>query len=463
MNKHFLFIGLSCLTACTVGPDYKRPAFVSDDEIAKALSLNEKASPVLRSDWYAAFEDEKLNALIDQALTNNPTLDSYAHKLKQARHLLAAAKVAGLPVFDVSGGYTKVKPSRNVAGAVRENYYTVGLDASWETDFWGAERRKAEAANAAVETAKAGLDDMKIILKAEVVSVYVSLRSAQERLRLLEQAADVQNSLSDIADSNRFAGLTATTDALTVHIATKRLKAQIPSLEQAVDTYKNALAVLAGVLPDALTPLTGTDTDANIVNAPFKCDLSALYDIPAAVIRHRPDVRAAESELVAANAEIGQAVAALYPNISLSALFGFQADVFKRLTSKNSHLVNLTPTISLPLFHWNALTNAVKAAEEGEQAQKSAYKAALLSAVRDLKDSMTQVNKSYAAHLKNKQVTVKARDLATLTMKLYRSGLVPLSDALQSIQNLLNARSSEIAGKAEVYQAVAAFYKAVGV
>lgn len=463
MNKRLFFIGLSCLTACAVGPDYKRPDFASDGDIAKALSLNGSAALVLRPDWYAAFDDPVLTGLVETAMAENPTIEEGLHKLRRARRLLSAAEAGALPSFDVSAGYTKVKPSRNVAASVREDYYTAGVDASWEIDLWGADRRRVEAAGAAVLSAEATLDGLRSMIKAEVVAVYVKLRSAQRRLRLLRQTEDMQESLTKIAEARRMSGLSAQTDALPVRIAAETMKAKIPPLEQSVDAYKNALAVLTGRLPDDPDFLAENGNGGNIVERTFLCDLSALYGIPASVIRRRPDVRAAEAALISANAEIGQAVAALYPNVSLSALLGFQSDAFSRLTSPNSHLVNLTPAVSLPLFHWNALTNAVEAAKESEAAQKAAYKNAVLSAVRDLKDAMTRVDKSYAAYLRNERAAVKTRSLTAERLKLHSSGLVPLSDALTSVQDLLDAKSTETESKAAVYQAVAAFYKAAGV
>ena len=249
MNKRALLLGLATLCGCTLGPDYKRPDTVSDAQINAVLNIGNENVKIDRQ-WHKSFGDTRLNDLIDLALLDNPDVNAAIEKLKQARIALDIQGVQYYPTFDLAGGYTKLKPSRNVFGAARESYYQTGLDASWELDLWGAGRRLTENAKAMANAAAANLDDVRVSLKAEVINNYISLRQAQEQLHLLNRTLKLQNRIAALSADKARSGLISRADLTRARYAVDSIKAQIPSVKTAIALYKNNLTLLTGKLPE---------------------------------------------------------------------------------------------------------------------------------------------------------------------------------------------------------------------
>ena len=291
MNRTALFLSLTALCGCTMGPDYKRPDTVSDTQIKASLNIANEAVTIDR-EWHKAFGDDRLNDLIDLALLDSPDVGSAVEKLRQSRIALEIQGVQYYPTLDASGGYTKLKPSKNLTNSYKESYYQAGLDAAWELDLWGAGRRLTENARAAAEAAAANLDDVRISLKAEVINNYISLRQAQEQLRLLYRTLRLQNKIAALTTDKAQSGLVNQTDLARAQYAVDSIKAQIPALKIAAAAYKNNLTLLTGKLPEQLNDLL-SDTGSNIVREAYIYNPSVLTQIPADALRSRPDVRAA--------------------------------------------------------------------------------------------------------------------------------------------------------------------------
>ena len=460
MNKHFLLLGVATLCGCTMGPDYKRPDTVSDAQIKASLNIADECVTVDRQ-WHKSFGDTRLNDLIDLALSDNPDVNAAIEKLKQARIALEIQGVQYYPTFDLAGGYNKLKPSRNVFGAARESYYQAGLDASWELDLWGAGRRLTENARATANVAAATLDEVRISLKAEVINNYISLRQAQEQLHLLNRTLKLQNRIAALSADKAQSGLISQADLTRARYAVDSIKAQIPSVKTAIALYKNNLTLLTGKLPDQLNSLLD-DTAQNIIRDKFIYNPSALAQIPADALRSRPDVRAAEQALVAQNALIGNAVANLFPTVSFSGFFGFQADNFNRLARKNSDMFSLAPVIKMPLFHWGALFKQVDLEKSATKEAAYAYQKAVLNAAAEVKNAIVSVSEQIAQTRTNERALNKMQNISALTLAQYDSGLIPLDNALSVFQDVLNAKTSLIQSKGALYQSVVGFYKSIG-
>ncbi|MBO4520162.1 MAG: efflux transporter outer membrane subunit [Alphaproteobacteria bacterium] len=460
MNKRILLLGLATLCGCTLGPDYKRPDTVSDAQIKAALNIADDCVTVDRQ-WHKSFGDSKLNDLIDLALSDNPDVNAAIEKLKQARIALEIQGVQYYPTFDLSGGYTKLKPSKNVFGAAKESYYQAGLDASWELDLWGAGRRLTENAQAAANAAAASLDDVRLTLKAEIINNYISLRQAQEQLRLLNRTLKLQNKIARLSADKAKSGLISQTDLVRARYAVDSIKAQIPSVKTAISLYKNNLTLLTGKLPEQLNSLLN-DTAQNIIRDGFIYNPSALAQIPADALRTRPDVRAAEQALVAQNALIGNAIANLFPTVSFSGFFGFQADHLNRLARKSSDMFSLAPGIKMPLFHWGALFKQVDLEKSATKEAASAYQKAVLNAASEVKNAIVSVSEQIVQTETNTRALDKMRNISALTLAQYDSGLIPLDSTLSVMQDVLKAKTAVIQSKGAFYQAVVGFYKSIG-
>ena len=460
MNKTFLFLGLATLCGCTVGPDYKRPNSVSDEQINASLNIKD-TDVTINKEWYKSFGDERLNKLIDLALIDNPDANAAIEKLKQARLALEIQGVQYYPTFDVSGGYTKLKPSKNLLGSEKENYYRIGLDASWELDIWGGGRRLTESEKAMANVAAENLKNVLISLKAEVANNYISLRQAQEQLKLLKRTLKLQNKIVQISSNKEKSGLITKTDLIRAQYAADGIKSKIPSIKTSINVYKNNLTLLTGKLPEQLNDLLN-DTSQNIIRDTYVYSPEALNQIPLNALRSRPDVSAAEQNLIAQNALIGKAVSDLFPSVSLTAFFGFQSDHFNRLLKRNSSMFSLSPAINMPLFHWGALFKQIDLQKSKTKEAAFAYQKAVLNAAADIKNAINAVSQNAILNKTNELALNKMKNISGLTLTQYDSGLLPLNDTLSVLQDVLQAKTDLIQSKGSFYQSVVGFYKSIG-
>ena len=459
-HKTLLLGSVLWIASCSVGPDYKRPSFFPQEDVAASLHLNKTAAEI-KTDWYRQFNDPLLNSLVSRGLVYSPTVAAATEKLRQARQSLRINAVQNLPTIDADGSYHYVKDSINYGLPVSTDYYQLGLDAGWELDIWGGGRRLTESSLALVRAAGAGLDNVRLTLTAEIAADYINLRQAQEQLRIARENLKLQQSIFELVRDKYNAGLADDIALNQAKYIVDTTRQQIPVFETEVEAYQNALAILTGRLPGMLNAEL-ENPEHNLVSRPFDYDLQRLYNLPVSVIRNRPDVREAENQLIAQNAKIGQAIAEMFPSVSLSGFIGYQSKNLSNLVSSNSYTYSYSPAVSLPLFHWGALYNNVELQKSMTAEQLQLYKSSLLTAAGEIRNAMVSLEKEYkrnqsAAHAENSQ-----KEVAGLTLSKYRQGLVEFNDVLSSQQNLLDSQNARISSNAAIYKDIIAFYKAVG-
>lgn len=459
-HKTLLLGSVLWLASCTVGPDYRRPQFFPREDVAASLRLSGTASEI-RTDWYRQFNDPLLNSLVSRGLVYSPTVAAATEKLRQARQSLRINAVQNLPTLDADGSYHYVKDSINYGLPVSTDYYQLGLDASWELDIWGGGRRLTESSLALVRAAGAGLDNVRLTLTAEIAANYVNLRQAQEQLRIARENLRLQQSIFELVQDKYNAGLADDIALNQAKYIVDTTRQQIPSFETEVEAYQNALAILTGRLPGMLDRELAQPRH-NLVSRPFDYDLRQLYNLPVSVIRNRPDVREAENQLIAQNAKIGQAIAEMFPSVSLSGFIGYQSKNLSNLISSNSDMYSYSPAVSLPLFHWGALYNNVELQRSMTAEQLQLYKSSLLTAAGDIRNAVVSLEKEYDRNQSASRAETVQKEVSGLTLSKYKQGLVEFNDVLTSQQNLLDSQNARISSNAAIYKDIIAFYKAVG-
>ncbi|MBP5215582.1 MAG: TolC family protein [Alphaproteobacteria bacterium] len=459
IKKEFLIAAFIALSACTLGDNYRQPEFYDNTQLAKELRLN-GANIKLPDKWYKRFKDNKLQAILEKGLKNSPNVQTAVARLRAARAELAISRSEYLPQINFQGGYNYEKSSRNIKMAEDSHYYNAGFDASWEIDIWGAGRRQNEAYKAQLKAQEYNLANVKTVLAAEIITLYVKWCESIENLHLARQNAAFQRDLLKTAESKYYSGLTDEQSYNEAAYLLNDTEAQIPVNTLAAEEYKNALAVAAGVLPSELD--LSESYKSPLFSGHYKDESAGLHNLPATVIRLRPDVSAAEQLLISQNALVGKAVAELYPDVSISGLFGFASQGGSSLLSAKSKTYNYAPVVSLPLLDWNRLQNQIKLQKYKTEESLVAYKTAVLQAVSELKNSMAgyksalqQFNR-YGAAVNNMK---KASDSVN---RKYQNGLTEFSEVLKAQQNLLSAQKSYISSKAAINTALAAYYKATG-
>ena len=241
-NKFLLLSTIVLLSSCTLGPNYKRPQFFSDKDIAASLHLSDTAKAI-DVEWYKQFNDPFLNTLIARGLQNNPDIGVAIEKLRQSRQTLRINAVENLPQININGSYNYAKDNINYGLPISSDYYQLGFDASWELDIWGGGRRLTEASLAMLRAASANFDNVRLSLTSEIANNYYLLRQAQEQLRIAEQTKTLQHDLYQLVKDKYNVGLA---DDIALNQAKYLLQntiMSIPSIKSSVISYQNALSV----------------------------------------------------------------------------------------------------------------------------------------------------------------------------------------------------------------------------
>ena len=345
-----LLLGLvGLLSACTLGPDYRQPHIPVPAVYAEAAqSHGPAASPGALTRWWALFKDPTLSELIDQALADNPDLQSAASRVREARLQEIVTRAAGYPAISAAANVASVHSNHGSAtpqhsGAApgggngfsippNLNLFSLGFDASWEIDLFGGTRRATEAKNLAVKGIYWARRDAEVSLSAEVANGYLTLRVLQARIALGQDEIAKEKAQFVLIQQRRQTGFVTRLDVNRQTGAVESAAAQLPALQAQASGEIHALGILLGRSPEDLESRLSTGTA--LPAAPPRLPLG----LPSDLLRRRPDIRRAERQLAASNARIGVQVASLYPKFNLMALGGLAGDSLDGLFSTRNLL-----------------------------------------------------------------------------------------------------------------------------
>ncbi len=458
----YKLLTLFIVCSCTVGPNYSKEKFFNDEEIQKSISLNkiENDNQKYLFSLYD-FNDIPLNKFMDDVQENSSTIKIAILKLKQARESLRIALKDNLPLFDFTGKYNFVNESKNANNLMGTDYYQAGVDMSWEIDIFGGGKRKTESSKARYNVMLYNLKNINVSLVSEVAMDYINLRNAEQQLLNANENLKMQEEAYNLINDQYKVSLT---DEITLSQAKYLLettKMSIPKLEYQKKMYENSLAILLGKLPESINK-TLSETNENIINKPINLDLKRLYDLPVSVIRNRPDVRMAEENIIAQNAEIGVAISKLYPSISLTSFLGFQSLKWSNLIDSDSWVNSAIPGINLPIFHWNQLNNNVNIQKYLKEEALLSYKKTLLNAIAEIKNSIVAIEKGYEIGQAATKAFENMKNVSELNWQKYKLGLVSYNDVLDAEQRKISAQADMVNANANFYLSLVNFYKAIG-
>ena len=410
------------------------------------------ASTTSLADWWQRFNDPLLTQLVTQSLQANTTVRSAQAALTQARALRDVSSANLGPNVGASASAQRSKSGDNPAG----NNFRAGFDASWEPDIFGGKRAGLSASEAVAQASQATLADTQVSVAAEVAVTYLQLRGQQARLAIARDNLASQQETLQITDWRVQAGLTTSLELSQARTNTEQTLAQIPALETSVAQTRHALAVLTGQPPSALNTLLDP-----VVAVPLPADDLAL-SIPAATLRQRPDVRAAEQQIAAALARVSQADAARYPSFQISGSVGLSAIALSSLTGGGSLVSALLGSVSVPLFDGGAARAQVRSQEAALEQSRIAYQAVVLTALQEVEDALVSLrgNRERLQRLRN--ASESAQQAALLATQRYNSGLVDFQTVLDTQRSLLSTQDSVASTQAELSADHVRLYKALG-
>src|SRR5471032_3308807 len=400
MRKRLIPLLLSMITGtCSVGPNFTPPEAKAPDNWhdlqrvqnppddmlfphASVPSLvDTNADPDPR--WWRQFNDATLDSLIDRAAAGNLDLQSAVLRIAAAREQAVVSGAQGLPQLSANASYKREQlglkgllqsqgvfdkinafgsNSANVTNALNSatgpvSLFQDGFDASWELDLFGRVRRSVESANAQTESEMENRNDALVSLEAEVAQTYSQLRGAQLLKQITLAEIDSEQRILDLTREQARVGLTSQSDVESATAQVGSLQAQLPQFDAQIAQAMNGLAVLTGSVPEEL------DAELEAPGAVPPVPPSVPIGLPSTLARRRPDIRRAESDLHAATAEIGVAVAQMYPDVSLTGSVGTRATQAKYLAHWSSLFWSVGPSISLPIFEGGALRANVRIAK----------------------------------------------------------------------------------------------------
>lgn len=474
------------LVGCTtVGPDYagapavaeqamKAPRFARDvqdirdtgDTGGKARTRDSRDTRDTRDEppaqpgtaaWWTLLNDAPLNALIEQALANSPTLQAAQARLRQSRAALRQQEAQKMPKGSASALAAGVWQAPGTRDDTTLHLYSAGFDATWEADLFGGTRRATEAAAAQAQAVQADLADAQVSLAAEVAQAYASLRAQQQRQALLRATADADAQTLDLTRQRQSRGVSAAEDVEQRLLQGESTQASLADVAAQISASLDQLALLTGQAPGALDAQLSTTSP----HLPVLPQRVAVGD-PAGLLQRRPDIRAAERRLAAGQARIGQKEAGYFPKLTLLGDIGLAGtDLGHLLTSKSLALVGV------PYLSWNVLdfgrTQAeVRQAEAGRDEALALYQAAVLGALQDANTALSRFGQQRQAlvHLQAQQASAD-RSLA-LTRQRRQAGAASQLDLLDAQRNRDAAALRTLDGEAALLKDFVSLQKSLG-
>ena len=449
------------LAACAVGPDYRKPEVATPDSFVGVDGAQFSTADMEREFW-KAFNDEQLNAMIEQALAANHDIRIATARLREARALRGETRLDLAPTVQGSAGYTKARASdRQLAPAPtttdrEQDFYDSGFDAFWELDFFGRVRRQVEASSAEVQSAEAGVYATQVSVTAEVARNYFELRGAQDQLAVARRNADNQGETVRITQARLDAGRGTQLDASRAQAQLSATLATIPDLEAAVTRSMLRLGVLTGQAPEALMPQLST--------AKALPTLPVAHDIgtPEQLLRRRPDIRVAERDLAASTAEIGVAVGDLFPRITFLGHWGFDAVNNGDLGNSGSETYSFGPSISWAAFDLGRVRQRIKQREAATDRALAKYQQTVLQALEETDASLTAYSKAIVKQQHLQASATASLEAAKLARARYESGVADFLAVLDAERSALAAEDQLARSETQTATALLATYKALG-
>lgn len=456
-----LFV-VAAISGCAVGPDYEKPEFTHqqkwqsphETELTMAAELAEPDAAA----WWRQFDDPMLDGLIRMAAENNREIAAAVARIEQAKALRGSVSSAYWPQLDGSAGATRTKYSSqgNFASGTTRNNFSAGLDASWEIDLFGRIRRSVEAADARIEAASASRDGVMLSVLAETASAYFELRSLQAQHANAVRTIVLLGEVESIAAAQLAAGAIGEGDLLRARSERLAIEAQLPALEADIAARIHRLSVLTGKPPEY-----HRETLKENAPLPQVSDRVPL-GLRSELLERRPDVRQAERELAAANADIGVARAALFPDFSLTGAIGSTARMFGDLFTAGTITHSVGAALNWPLFAAGRYSSLVDAAEAGKREALANYEQAVLLALEDAENALLRYGSSWKTLAQLREVVRHREEVFGIARLRYEAGEESFLSLIDAERSLNASRIDMIRAHEEQLTRLTALYKALG-
>ena len=446
------------LSGCTVGPNYKRPvAAVPPSYRGIGPGGTAESGTISLGDqkWWDVFQDEQLRALVRTALQQNYDLRIAASRILEARAQLGITRADQFPTLSAGAGIADVRTAQSKFLPVFETSTgQVNLSAAWHLDFWGKYRRATEVARANLLASEWARQEVVSTLVANVASAYFQLRALDLQLEISKRTLDSRQESLRLTQILANGGATSLLDVRQAEQLVFTASAEIPALEQQVEQQENFLSILLGQNPGDI-PRGQTLTEQH--QPP-----QVPPGLPSSLLERRPDIRQAEEQLVAANAEIGVARAAYFPDISLSGSGGFQSSALTNLFSGPAGAWSFGASLAQPIFTAGRLRSGVRLAEAQQQTTALFYQQSIQEAFRSVSDALVAYRKTREFRTQQDLLFQSAEDAARLSHMRYTGGATGYLEVLTNETNAFSAELGLVQARLNELLAVVQLYEALG-
>ncbi len=456
-----LVVSAISFNACTMlGPDFQAPqteipASWSESENFKKLSKEENIA------WWKLFNDPTLDSLIETAYAQNLSLRSAGLRIMESRAFLGLVKGNMYPQSqNMNGDIMTI----GTTGPAADRYYNaaaIGFDVGWEIDFWGKFSRSIESADASLYASIADYDDVLVSLTAEVARSYTSIRTLEERIRLAKKNSKLQQDGLQLVKHQFAAGTVTELDVQQAKTLLSTTLATIPSLQSVLQQSRNGLAILLGVFPgDLHNYLSGEGTIP-------AAETEIAMGIPADLLRRRPDIRKAEMQTAAQSAQVGVALAELYPSFTLFGSLGWSAtdiggnslgDIF----DSNSFSYSFGPAFKWNILNYGRIKNQVRIQDARLEQLITGYQNTVLSAAREVEDNMTAMVYAQREAKYLLEGVQSSKRSVELSMLQYEEGFADYQRVLDSTRALTQKQDQYAQLQGAIATDFISLYKALG-
>jgi multidrug efflux system outer membrane protein len=446
------------ITGCTVGPNYKRPNVdvPADYREATAADLSSNTAPAFGDmKWWTVFQDEQLQQLIRTAQKNNYDVRIAASRVLQAQAQLGITRADQYP--NVSGGAdinSTRYPKTTISQPYQLNTGQLALTAAWELDFWGKYRRATEAARANLLASEWNQRAVMNTLISNVATSYFQLRELDLQLEIAKQTLASRQESLKLTEALEQNGSTSLVDVRQAEQLVYTASETIPAVQKQIAQSEDLISTLIGANPGEVV------RGRKLVEQPHEPTVPA--GLPSTLLERRPDIQQAEQKLIAANAQIGVARAAYFPDISLSAEGGFNSNALSRLFSSPAGFWNVGPMLAEPIFTAGKTRSNVRLTEAQQQEALLTYQQTIQQAFRDVSDSLVAYRKNREYREQQELLTESTRGADELSKIRYQGGIASYLEVLTSETNYFGAQLNLAQAQADELTAYVQLYNALG-
>ncbi|EPJ88156.1 MULTISPECIES: efflux transporter outer membrane subunit [Pseudomonas] len=418
------------LSACAVGPDYHKPEMAAPAQFKAAQGWRQAApsDSLARGAWWELYGDAQLNGLVEKLNSSNQTVAQYEAQYRQARALVRSSRGAFFPTLDLttsknrsSQGTGSSSSSLSSSSSGIRDTYNAQLGVSWEADIWGKLRRGLEADTASAQASLGDLAAMQLSLQSELVQNYLQLRVIDEQKRLLEATVDAYQRSLTLTQNQYRAGISGRDAVAQAQTQLKSTQADLIDLMWQRAQFENAIAVLMGQAP----------ADFNLAASTSIPTLPAIpVGLPSQLLERRPDIAAAERSVMAANANIGIAKAAYYPDLTLSLSGGYSSSTFANWISLPNRFWSVGPQLAMTLFDGGQRSAEVDRTEAVYDQTVAQYRQTVLNGFQEVENYLVQLKVYEEEAGVRAEALAAARDSLRLTSNQYKAGLIGYLDVV---------------------------------